>query len=199
MKKRRTLRKKKVYTKRSYKKRRPMKHSKKIRKTQKKRKRNIRKRQRGGFRNNVFLSKPQQYPPGGSLGVSKPGIQTVDDSKYYYAKNNRVQATPEMGIPALKKGGSRKQRGGSFSSALESAVAAFPGGTDIRDVYWSSTNKLSNLWNNWNGFPGTMSPSPSVQPIGQTKTTNLVTEPDIAKIYSDAGKTAASKPYQAYN
>ena len=41
----------------------------------KRRRRNIRKRQRGGFRNNVFLSKPQQYPPGGSLGVSKPGVQ----------------------------------------------------------------------------------------------------------------------------
>ena len=194
MKKRRTLRKKRVYIKKSYKRRRPTKHSKKTRK-----RRRRRRRQLGGFRNNVFLSKPQQYPPGGSLGVSKPGIQTVDDSKYYYAKNNRVQATPEMAIPALKKGGSRKQRGGSFSSALESAVTAFPGGTDIRDVYWSSTNKLSNLWNNWNGFPGTMSPSPSVQPIGQTKITNLVNEPDIAKIYSDAGKTAASKPYQAYN
>ena len=204
LKKRNTLRKKRGYVKKSHKRRPTKNNSRKIRrkqskKTRRRRRRNMHKKQRGGFRNNVFLSRPQQFPPGGPLAVPKPGIQTVNDSKYYYAKNNRVQQPPNMGTPVLKRGGGRKQKGGSLSSALGSAITAFPGGTDIRDAYWSSTNKLSNLWNNWNGFPGTMSPSPSVQPIGQTKISNLVKEPDIAKIYADAGKTASSKPYQAYN
>ena len=112
-----------------------------------------------------------------------------------------VTPTPNMELPVLKRGGGKRcrQKGGSLSSALESAISAFPGGTDLRDVYWSSTNKISNLWNNWNGFPGTMSPLPSVQPIGQTTAPNLIKLPDIAKIYDDAGKISSGKPYQAYN
>lgn len=197
-KKNRTLRRKRIYNRRSYRRRQPNKRGRKSRKG---RRINTRKRQRGGFSNKLFLSTPQQYPPGGSLAVPNPGIQSVNDSKYYYAKNNMVTPTPNMELPVLKRGGGKRcrQKGGSLSSALESAISAFPGGTDLRDVYWSSTNKISNLWNNWNGFPGTMSPLPSVQPIGQTTAPNLIKLPDIAKIYDDAGKTASGKPYQAYN
>ncbi len=93
----------------------------------------------------------------------------------------------------------RQQKGGSLTSTLEQVLMALPGGTDIRDVYWSSTNKISNLWNNWNGRAGRMSPLPSEQPIGNKTNNSSSSKSNIAKAYKQAGTQASSKNYQAYN
>jgi len=88
----------------------------------------------------------------------------------------------------------RRQRGGTSSTV----VNAIPGGTDIRDTYWGAGNKLVNLWDNWNGFAGRMSPSPSVQPIGVSK--NIITPmPLMPQDYTNSGLQAAKSPYTAYN
>jgi hypothetical protein len=146
-------------------------------------------------------------PPYGPVNVPVPGITKVHDGEYYYAKNNRVVDTPKSTNSAWgkksQKGGrknkkrhrrKKKQRGG-FSSTI---VNAIPGGTDIRDVYWGTGNKLVNLWHNWNGFAGGMSPSPLVQPIGANKTSSM-SPTSLPEMYKSAGEAAASKPYTASN
>ena len=200
-KKNRTLRRKRIYNRRSYRRRQPNKRG---RKSRKRHRVNTRKRQRGGFSNNLFLSKPQQYPPGGSLTVPKPGIQSVNDSKYYYAKNNMVTPTPDMELQVLKRGGGKhsKQRGGSLSSALESAISAFPGGTDLRDVYYKTTNNLGNLYSQYSGYgPRNQPPMSNYvdQPIALNGDVDGHTVP-LAQYVGDGSSQAAKPQFSAdYN
>ena len=93
-----------------------------------------------------------------------------------------------------KKRRKRRQRGGSTSTV----VNAVPGGTDLRDVYWSAGNKLVNLWDNWNGFASNMSTNPAVQPIGKPGA-QLAPASQMPTLYKDAGLQASKAPYQAYN
>ncbi len=88
----------------------------------------------------------------------------------------------------------RRQRGGSTSSV----VNAIPGGSDVRDVYWSAGNKLVNLWDNWNGFGSNMSTNAAVQPIGRPGNAPAPAS-SMPTLYQDAGLQASKAPYQAYN
>ena len=187
-----------------YKKRRRTKYAKK------------RLRQRGGYSGIKVPFSPANFqgpthpvlPPFGPVKVPVPGVTKVHDGEYYYAKNNRVVGAPKStnsawGAKSQKGAGKkrkkrrrrrRKQRGGTSSSV----VNAVPGGTDVRDAYWSAGNKLVNLWDNWNGYGGRMSPAPTVQPIGKSQNT-ISPAPAMSKLYQDAGLQASKAPYQAYN
>ena len=155
------------------------------------------------------FQKPSQpvLPPYGPVNVPVPGITKVHDGEYYYSKNNRVIANPKAtsckwgkpkkgGRKRKRRGGKRRrrQRGGSASSV----VNVLPGGTDIRDVYWGTGNNLVNLWDNWNGFAGRMSPAPATQPIGTSKSVQVIPA-SLPQMYESAGEAAAVKPYTAYD
>ena len=164
-------------------------------------------------------------PPFGPVKVPVPGVTKVHDGEYYYAKNNRVFGAPRStnsawGKHSQKGAGKRrgrkgrgrrhrcpktgksvcyckhKGRGRQHGGSSSSVVNAIPLGTDLRDAYWSSGNKLVNLWDNWNGFSGRMSPAASVQPIGVKPGTLFTEAPDIAMEYADAGLQASKPPYQ---
>ena len=103
-------------------------------------------------------------------------------------------------IKKRRRARTKGQKGGSLISKFDSVINAIPGGTDIRDFYWSSTNSLGNLWKNWNGFPGITSTSIINQPIDKSiKHMSSKNKLDIAKIYNDAGDVASGKKYQAFN
>lgn len=175
----------------------------------------LRKRMKGGYSGiNVPFSPanfqgPSQpvLPPYGPVNVPVPGITKVHDGEYYYAKNNRVIGAPKSTNSAWgkksQKGGRKKkkrrrrrkrQSGGSSSTV----VNAIPGGGDLRDVYWGMGNKLVNLWDNWNGYGGRMSPSPTIQPIGVSNASSM-SPASLPQIYKSAGEAAAAKPYTAYD
>ena len=152
-----------------------------------------RRHQRGGM---LQLS-PCALPPGG------PYVQGATDNglgKGYYYKNNINPYLPDpaynnSGIP--QKGGKRRkkskrgkkqraQKGGFF------IMENLPGGTDIQQAWWQVGNHLSNTYQAWKGGKPYMSPSPSVQPIGEPKeTVPVVPEANIPQIYSAAQKKAA--------
>ena len=152
-----------------------------------------RRRQRGGM---LQLS-PCALPPGGPYvqGATNNGL-----GKGYYYKNNINPYLPDpaynnSGIP--QKGGKRRkkskrrkkrrpQKGGFF------IMENLPGGTDIQQAWWQVGNHLSNTYQAWKGGKPYISPSPSVQPIGQPQeTVPVVPEANIPQIYSAAQKKAA--------
>ena len=112
-------------------------------------------------------------------------------AKHYKKTHKRIKKRKRV----MRKG----QRGGSFTSKLDAIINAIPGGTDIRDFYWSSTNSLGNVWKTWNGFPNSPKTSVLHQPAN-TLAKNI--EPrhnlDIAKIYNNAGDIASGKNFQAF-
>jgi hypothetical protein len=167
--------------------------SRSSRRTRRPSRRRRRRRQRGGM---LQLS-PVALPPGG------PYVQGATDNglgKGYYYKNNINPYLPDpaynnSGIP--QKGGKRRkkskhrkkkraQKGGFF------IMENLPGGTDIQQAWWQVGNHLSNTYQAWKGGKPYISPSPSVQPIGQAQeTVPVVPEANIPQIYSAAQKKAA--------
>jgi len=145
---------------------------------------------------------PCALPPGGPYvqGATNNGL-----GKGYYYKNNINPYLPDpaynnSGIP--QKGGKRRkkskrrkkqrrkkrrpQKGGFF------IMENLPGGTDIQQAWWQVGNHLSNTYQAWKGGKPYISPSPSVQPIGQPQeTVPVVPEANIPQIYSAAQKKAA--------
>jgi len=166
-------------------------------------------------------------PPFGPVKVPTPGITQVHDGEYYFAHNNRVIGAPKSTNSAWgkcsQKGGRKrrkrrgrkrrcpktgkpicycpskhKSRGRQRGGASSTVINAIPGGTDVRGAFWGAGNKLGNLWDNWNGFGGRMSPSPNVQPIGISK--NIITPmPLMPQDYTNSGLQASKSPYTAYN
>lgn len=192
-------------------------------------KRRVRRRKRGGYSGIRVPLSPANFqgpsqptlPPYGPVTVPVPGITKVarqnSDQQYYYAKNNRVMGNPTSTYstwgPKSQTGGRkrrrkkkrrrrtrkrrrrRKQRGGTTSSVIN----AIPFGTDLRDAYWRTGNRVTNLWDSYNGFPGRMSTAAAVQPIGIDHGLPYAAAPALSSLYQDGSNQAASPSYQAYN
>ena len=167
----------------------------------------LRKRMKGGYSGINIPFSPANFqgpshpvlPPYGPVNVPVPGITKVHDGEYYYAKNNRVIGAPKStnsawGKKTQKGGTKKKKQHGGFPSTI---VNALPGGTDIRDVFWGTGDKLVNIWDTWSGRAGRMPSSSSVQPIGVNKTPSM-SPISLPQMYKSAGQAAASKPYTAF-
>lgn len=167
----------------------------------------LRKRMKGGYSGINIPFSPANFqgpsypvlPPYGPVNVPVPGITKVHDGEYYYAKNNRVigaskSTNSALGEKSQKRGGNKKKQRGGFPSTI---VNALPGGTDIRDVFWGTGDKLVNIWDNWSGRAGRMPSSTTVQPIGTSKTSS-VSPNSLPQMYKSAGQAVASPPYTAF-
>jgi hypothetical protein len=198
------------------------------RRVHKKKSRKMRKKRGGGV--NGPLAAAPFLPPNGPVNVPVPGITNEQVQQYYYAKNNRVVPNPKSTnsiILKKYKGGKRKykkrrpsrkgrksrksrrkmkrrrrrtrrHRGGSLSRVIE----AIPGGTDLRDVYYKTTNNLGNLYSQYTGYGPRNEPPMSNyvdQPIAHNGDVDGHTVP-LAQYVGDGSSQAAKPQFSAdYN
>jgi len=89
----------------------------------------------------------------------------------------------------------RKRRGGSLSKIVE----AIPGGTDLRDVYYKTTNHIGSLYSQYNGYGPTNEPPMSNyvdQPIARINDVDANTVP-MAQYVGDGSNQVAKPQFSA--
>ena len=180
-------------------------------------------KKKGGGVNGTLALAPF-LPPNGPVNVPIPGITNQQAQQYYYSHNGRVVSNPESTNKALvmKRGGSKsrlkkkkrkpkkshkkshkkgrknnkkkkliRHNGGNLSKIVE----AIPGGTDIRDVYYKTTNHLADLYSRSSGYgPINDPPNRNYIPKLNIKNVNKNIIP-MSQLVGDSSKQAAKPQF----